>query len=81
VLYTVVTPGAIATSSSAAYVVWNPIFNTSVGTRIRTYSGFFNDSLRYNDHVTFNVRFQPRRTRSQRRRRLHARTHAAAAEI
>jgi len=55
VLYPVVTPGATATSSSAAYVMWNPIFNTSVGSKIRTYSGFFNDSLRYNDHVTFNV--------------------------
>ncbi len=34
VLYPVVTPGATPTSSSAAYVMWNPIFNTSVGSKI-----------------------------------------------
>jgi len=55
VLYPVVTPGTTTTQSSAAYIMWNPIFNTSVGSKIRTYSGFVNDSWRYNDHFTFNI--------------------------
>jgi hypothetical protein len=55
VLYPVVTPGTTPRTSSAAYIMWNPIFNTSVGSKIRTYSGFFNDSWRLSDHFTFNV--------------------------
>jgi outer membrane receptor for ferrienterochelin and colicin len=54
-LYPVVNPGATTTSSSAAYIMWNPIFNTSQGSKIRTYSGFVNDSWRFNDHFTFNL--------------------------
>ena len=54
-LYPVVNPGATTTSSAAAYIMWNPIFNTSQGSKIRTYSGFVNDSWRYNDHFTFNL--------------------------
>jgi outer membrane receptor for ferrienterochelin and colicin len=67
VLYPVVNPGATATSSSAAYIMWNPIFNTSVGSKIRTYSGFVNDSWRYNDHFTFNlgVRFDKSNAKDQ----------------
>ena len=54
-LYPVVNPGATTTSSSAAYVMWNPIFNPSVGSSLRTYSGFFNDAWRFNNHWTFNL--------------------------
>ena len=54
-LYPVVDPGATATTSSAAYIMWNPIFNTSVGSKIRTYSGFVNDAWRFNDRFTFNL--------------------------
>jgi outer membrane receptor for ferrienterochelin and colicin len=55
VLYPVVTPGKTTTASSAAYIMWNPIFNTSVGSKIRTYSGFLNDAWRLNDHFSFNI--------------------------
>ncbi len=55
VLYPVVTPGTTPTASAAAYIMWNPIFNTSVGSKIRTYSGFFNDSWRFSDYFTFNI--------------------------
>lgn len=54
-LYPVVNPGTSNTTSSAAYIMWNPIFNTSVGSKIRTYSGFVNDSWRYSDRFTFNI--------------------------
>jgi outer membrane receptor for ferrienterochelin and colicin len=66
-LYPVVNPGATTTSSSAAYIMWNPIFNTSQGSKIRTYSGFFNDSWRFNDHFTFNlgVRFDKSNAKDQ----------------
>ena len=50
-----VNPGATTTASAAAYIMWNPIFNTSQGSRIRTYSGFVNDAWRFNDHFTFNI--------------------------
>jgi outer membrane receptor for ferrienterochelin and colicin len=67
ILYPVVTPGATATTSSAAYVMWNPIFNTSVGSKIRTYSAFFNDSWRFNNRFTFNlgVRFDKSDSKDQ----------------
>lgn len=55
VLYPVVNPGATTRTSSAAYIMWNPIFNSSQGSKIRTYSGFFNDSWRLNDRLTFNL--------------------------
>jgi len=55
VLYPVVNPGATTTSSAAAYIMWNPIFNTSQGSKIRTYSGFLNDAWRLNDRFTFNL--------------------------
>jgi hypothetical protein len=55
VLYPVVNPGATTTASAAAYIMWNPIFNTSQGSHIRTYSGFFNDAWRLNDRFTFNL--------------------------
>jgi len=55
VLYPVVIPGATPTASAAAYIMWNPIFNSSKGSSIRTYSGFLNDSWRLNDHFTFNI--------------------------
>ncbi len=55
VLYPVVNAGTSNTQSSAAYIMWNPIFNPSEGSKIRTYSGFVNDSWRFNNHFTFNV--------------------------
>ena len=35
--------------------MWNPIFASSVGSSLRTYSAFFNDSWRLNNHWTFNL--------------------------
>ncbi|MFB3854590.1 MAG: carboxypeptidase regulatory-like domain-containing protein [Vicinamibacterales bacterium] len=54
-LYPVINPGATDRTSSAAYIMWNPIFNTSVGSKLRTYSGFVNDSWQVDKHLTFNV--------------------------
>ena len=67
VLYPVVNSGTTPTQSSAAYVMWNPIFNTSVGSKIRTYSGFVNDAWHFNDHFTFNlgVRFDKANAKDQ----------------
>jgi hypothetical protein len=54
-LYPVIQPGTSPTQASAAYIMWNPIFASSVGSALRTYSGFFNDSWRWSDHWTFNL--------------------------
>jgi carboxypeptidase family protein len=36
-------------------IAFNPIFVDSLGTAFRTHSLFFNDNLRYGNHVTFNL--------------------------
>jgi len=54
-LYPVVVPGTSDTQSSAAYILWNPLFVDSVGSRFRTYSVFLNDSWRFNNKWSFNV--------------------------
>ena len=54
-LYPVVIPGTTATQASAAYIMWNPIFTSSLGSALRTYSVFLNDSLRWNTHWSFNA--------------------------
>ena len=54
-LFPVILPGATSTTASAAYIMWNPIFASSVGSALRTYSTFFNDSWRLDNHWTFNL--------------------------
>ena len=54
-LYPVLQPGTSATQASAAYIQWNPIFASSVGSALSTYSAFYNDSWRLSDHWTFNL--------------------------
>jgi outer membrane receptor protein involved in Fe transport len=36
-------------------ITWNPIFRESEGTDFRTHAVFINDTLRYNDRLTFNL--------------------------
>jgi outer membrane receptor protein involved in Fe transport len=54
-LYPVVRPGTTPTQSSAAYIQWNPIFSSSVGSALRTYSAFLNDTWRLSNHWTLNL--------------------------
>ena len=54
-LYPVVIPGTSDTQTSAAYLLWNPLPESSKGSRLRTYSGFFNDAWRLSDRWSFNV--------------------------
>ncbi len=54
-LFPVVTPGTTPTQASAAYIQWNPIFASSVGSALRTYSVFLNDAWRLNSHWSFNA--------------------------
>jgi hypothetical protein len=54
-LYPVLQPGTSATQASAAYIQWNPIFASSVGSALSTYSAFYNDSWRLSDRWTFNL--------------------------
>ena len=54
-LYPVIQAGATPTQASAAYIQWNPIFASSVGSRLRTYSGFLNDAWTAGPHWSFNL--------------------------
>ncbi len=54
-LYPVVIPGTSDTQTSAAYIQWNPLPESSQGSRLRSYAVFFNDAWRLNDHWSFNV--------------------------
>jgi hypothetical protein len=67
VLYPVVNPGTSNTQPSAAYIMWNPIFETSVGSSLRTYSGFLNDSWRLGNRVSLNIgiRFDKSKAKDQ----------------
>jgi len=54
-LYPVVVPGTSNTQTSAAYIMWNPLPNSSEGSKLRTYSGFLNDQWRLSNKWTFNL--------------------------
>jgi hypothetical protein len=54
-LYPVIIPGTSDTQTSAAYIMWNPLPESSQGSRLRTYSVFFNDAWRLNNSWSFNV--------------------------
>lgn len=47
-LYPVVIAGTSDTQTSAAYILWNPLPQSSQGSRLRTYSAFANDVWRLN---------------------------------
>lgn len=54
-LYPVVLPGTSDRDTAATYILWTPIFEATKGSKLRTYSVFFNDSWRYNNKWSFNV--------------------------
>jgi hypothetical protein len=54
-LYPVIRAGTTPTQASAPYIQWNPIFAPSVGSALRTYSSFVNDSWTAGRHWSFNL--------------------------
>jgi outer membrane receptor for ferrienterochelin and colicin len=54
-LYPVVLPGSSDRDTAAAFIQWNPIFDSSRGSELRTYSAFLNDTWRLDDHWNFNL--------------------------
>lgn len=54
-LYPVIQAGTSPTQASAAYIQWNPIFSSSVGSSLRTYSGFVNDAWRIGSRWSFSL--------------------------
>jgi len=54
-LYPVVVPGTSNTQTSAAYILYNPLPESSQGSSLRTYSLFLNDQWRPSGKWTFNV--------------------------
>ncbi len=54
-LYPVVIPGTSDRDTNGAFIRWNPIFESSQGSRLRTYSFFLNDAWRLNNNWAFNV--------------------------
>ncbi|MGH9163309.1 MAG: TonB-dependent receptor, partial [Vicinamibacteraceae bacterium] len=54
-LYPVIRPGTSDGDTAGAYILWTPIFETSVGSQLRTYSVFLNDSWRLSNRLSFNV--------------------------
>jgi hypothetical protein len=54
-LYPVVRPGTSDRDTAASYILWTPLFESSQGSTLRTYSAFFNDSWRFNNHWSFNL--------------------------
>lgn len=54
-LFPVVVPGTTNTQASAAYILWNPLPESSQGSALRTYSAFLNDAWRLSNRWTFNV--------------------------
>jgi len=55
VLYPVILQGTSDTATGGAYLEWRPIFEDSLGSRMRTYSAFVNDSWTLNKKWSFNV--------------------------
>lgn len=54
-LYPVVIPGTSDRDTAATYILWTPIFESTKGSRLRTYSAFFNDTWRLNSKWSFNA--------------------------
>ena len=54
-LYPVVRPGTSDRDTAASFILWTPLFESSRGSKLRTYSAFFNDAWRYNDRISFNL--------------------------
>ncbi|MBP1606017.1 MAG: hypothetical protein H6Q08_1391 [Acidobacteria bacterium] len=54
-LYPVVLPGSSDRDTAASYILWTPLLESSKGSKLRTYSVFFNDSWRFSDHWSFNL--------------------------
>jgi hypothetical protein len=61
-LYPVIQAGHSPTQAAAAYIQWNPIFASSVGSSLRTYAGFLNDAWTAGPHWTFNLGLRWERT-------------------
>lgn len=53
-LFPVVLPGTSDRDTAGAFIRWTPIFESTQGSRLRTYSAFFNDAWRLNKW-SFNV--------------------------
>ncbi|MGE5198646.1 MAG: carboxypeptidase regulatory-like domain-containing protein [Rhodospirillaceae bacterium] len=64
-VYPIVVPGA--STSSATYIDWRPVFEDTVGNHLTTYSTFLNDVWRMNGQVTVNLglRFDQNSTKDQ----------------
>jgi outer membrane receptor for ferrienterochelin and colicin len=71
-LFPVVIPGTSDTQSTAAYILWTPIFEATQGSQLRTYSGFVNDAWRLSNNWSFNVgvRFDRTDEKDQQRNQL-----------
>jgi outer membrane receptor for ferrienterochelin and colicin len=54
-LYPQVLPGTSDRDTAATFIQWTPIFEATKGSRLRTYSAFFNDAWRLNNKWSFNV--------------------------
>jgi hypothetical protein len=55
VLYPVIIQGTSDTNTAGAYLEYRPVLEDSLGSRLRTYSGFVNDSWTLNKHWSFNL--------------------------
>lgn len=55
VLYPVIRPGRTDRDTAASYILWTPLLESSKGSKLRTYSAFFNDQWRFSDHWSFNL--------------------------
>ncbi|MBK5256849.1 MAG: TonB-dependent receptor [Vicinamibacteria bacterium] len=71
-LFPVVIPGTSNTQSTAAYILWTPIFEATQGSKLRTYSAFVNDAWRLSNNWSFNVglRFDRTDEKDQQRNQL-----------
>lgn len=54
-LYPVVRPGTSDRDTAASYLLWTPLLESSQGSQLRTYSAFFNDAWRFNNHLSLNL--------------------------
>lgn len=55
VLYPVILQGTSDTNTTGAYLEYRPVLQDSLGSRLRTYSAFLNDSWTLNKHWSFNL--------------------------
>jgi outer membrane receptor for ferrienterochelin and colicin len=54
-LYPVIIQGTSDTNTAGAYLEYRPVLEDSLGSRLRTYSAFFNDSWTLNKNWSFNL--------------------------